>query len=478
MLLGLCQTGQMLESLSTERQAELGQYMTPPEIAGFMASLLPRLDGPVALLDPGAGRGSLTAAAANHLSNPRLEVSAVEYDPAMIAHLSNTIETLRLHHSSVFRVVAEDFIEHGTKLVRAGHRPYDLAILNPPYKKINNDSPHRRALSLAGIETVNLYSAFVALALNLLKEGGELVAIIPRSFCSGSYYRSFRAQVLSLASIKQIHLFSSRTEAFKEDGVLQENVIIHLQRGGRQSDVILSESAGAPQRETVPLRSVPFQAVVTKGDPDSVIHIPQLDSRELPKAARFLLSEIGLAVSTGPVVDFRLRESLRSEADSESVPLLYPIHFEQGTLAWPRSSKKPNAIAVNQETDRWLLPSGWYCVVRRLSSKEEKRRVIPSVVDPTRLPQTNRVGIENHLNVFHSAKKPLTREVAFGLASFLAHPSVDFFIREFNGHTQVNAGDLRRLKFPSIQDLTRVGQRAMTQPWLDDAASLWENDCT
>jgi adenine-specific DNA-methyltransferase len=117
-------------------------------------------------------------------------------------------------------------------------------------------------------------------------------------------------------------------------------------------------------------------------------------------------------------------------------------------------------------------------VVRRLSSKEEKRRVIPSVVDPTRLPQTNRVGIENHLNVFHSAKKPLTREVAFGLASFLAHPSVDFFIREFNGHTQVNAGDLRRLKFPSIQDLTRVGQRAMTQPWLDDAASLWENDCT
>jgi hypothetical protein len=81
-------------------------------------------------------------------------------------------------------------------------------------------------LRLAGIETVNLYSAFVALALTLMQPGGQLVAIIPRSFCNGPYYRPFRAFLLRHAALRHIHLFASRTKAFKDDDVLQENVII------------------------------------------------------------------------------------------------------------------------------------------------------------------------------------------------------------------------------------------------------------
>jgi hypothetical protein len=38
------------------------------------------------------------------------------------------------------------------------------------------------------------------------------------------------------------------------------------------------------------------------------------------------LKEIGLAVSTGPVVDFRLKSSLRNSLDSFNVPLIYTEH--------------------------------------------------------------------------------------------------------------------------------------------------------
>lgn len=86
-------------------------------------------------------------------------------------------------------------------------------------------------MSYAGIETVNLYSGFMALALDLLKEGGELVAIIPRSFCNGPYYKAFREKILKDSSIQRIHVFDSRTDAFSDDGVLQENIIIHLIKG-------------------------------------------------------------------------------------------------------------------------------------------------------------------------------------------------------------------------------------------------------
>lgn len=60
------------------------------------------------------------------------------------------------------------------------------------------------------------------------------MAIIPRSFCNGPYYRPFREFVLKHAAIRHMHLFESRNKAFKDDDVLQENIIIWLERGGQQ----------------------------------------------------------------------------------------------------------------------------------------------------------------------------------------------------------------------------------------------------
>ncbi|WP_323092367.1 Eco57I restriction-modification methylase domain-containing protein, partial [Aeromonas jandaei] len=115
-------------------------------------------------------------------------------------------------------------------------------ILNPPYKKINSQSAHRLALRTVGIETVNLYSAFVALAVGETAPGGQIVAIIPRSFCNGPYYRPFRDFILERAAIRHMHLFESRNKAFRDDEVLQENIIIRLERGGQQGPVTVTTS--------------------------------------------------------------------------------------------------------------------------------------------------------------------------------------------------------------------------------------------
>ena len=85
---------------------------------------------------------------------------------------------------------------------------------------------------------MNLYTAFLGLVVALTKEGGEIVAIIPRSFCNGVYFRPFRKWLLRNVAIKHIHVFESRAKAFKEDEVLQENIIIHLERGGVQEQVM------------------------------------------------------------------------------------------------------------------------------------------------------------------------------------------------------------------------------------------------
>jgi hypothetical protein len=147
-----------------------------------------------------------------------------------------------------------------------------------------------------------------------------------------------------------------------------------------------------------------------------------------------------------------------------TVPLLYPGHFASGGTTWPiEGMKKPNAIERHSDTDKWLYPNGFYCVVRRFSSKEETRRVVASVVEPGAFGDAAVLGFENHLNVFHDNRRGLPQALAHGLAVFLNTTAVDEAFRRFNGHTQVNATDLTLMKYPGRDVLTQLGEWAMQQ---------------
>lgn len=461
------------QTVDIQRRSELGQFMTPTKIAHFMASLFDRSKlEDIRLLDPGAGLGALSTAFldACFLNDKmrRAELVAYEIDPFLKNRLETHLEKYS-NSSSLFHILEKDFIEEAVDLILSKNfKKFTHAILNPPYKKINSQSRHRHLLQSIGIETVNLYTAFLALTVHLVEDGGEIVAIIPRSFCSGSYYRSFREWLLKNTSIKQIHLFNARDKAFKEDGVLQENVIVHLVKRGVQEDVLLSFSTDDSFLDHHSYRC-PFEYVLKNDDEEFFIRVPhESDLSGLVKSnsIKYLLAEIGIEVSTGPVVDFRLKEFLRLQSESDTVPLLYPCHFENNNICWPKDNiKKPNAIKVTTETEKWLWPNGFYVVVRRISSKEEKRRIVASVVNPSFF-NSSKIGFENHLNVFHFGKNELDKDLAYGLAAFLNSSQVDRSFRSFNGHTQVNATDLRSLKYPDKEMLVEIGKWVQNDPLL------------
>jgi hypothetical protein len=317
-----------------------------------------------------------------------------------------------------------------------------------------------------GIETVNLYSAFIALAVALAAPGGQIVAIIPRSFCNGPYYRPFRDFILERAAIRHMHLFESRSAAFKDDAVLQENIIIRLERGGQQGSVMVSTSTDDTFAD-LETHEHPFGRIVFPDDPERFIHVPTTPEKhaiELTETICYTLADLCINVSTGPVVDFRLKEHLRDMPGEGSVPLLYPGHLSSTGTTWPiEGMKKPNAIERNADTEKWLYPSGFYCVVRRFSSKEEKRRIVANVVKPSAFGDVPVLGFENHLNLFHENKRGLPEALAHGLAVYLNTTAADEIFRRFNGHTQVNATDLKAMKYPSREILIKLGEWAMQQ---------------
>ncbi|WP_374091074.1 Eco57I restriction-modification methylase domain-containing protein [Methylomicrobium lacus] len=459
-------------NISQEQKSNLGQFMTPLPVARFMAAQFrPSTLQTCRLLDAGAGVGSLTSAfldrwVSGGFDFKQAEVTTYEIDDVLHAHLSRTLTEYAGKLPLKANAIQRDFIVEAVKRLQSGQGAgFTHAILNPPYKKINSASQHRHLLRQVGIETVNLYSAFVALTIELMETGGEIVAIIPRSFCNGAYYRSFRESLLKKTALKHIHLFDSRNKAFKEDAVLQENVIITLEKNAPQGEVTVSTSFDDSFAD-YKLHRYPFERIVFMNDPEKFIHVPTSpEHNEIELSAEIIhsLKDIGLEVSTGAVVDFRVKDFLCAEPETGAVPLLYPNHFSGCSVEYPKKdSRKPNAIRRTPETEKWLYPNGCYVVVRRFSSKEEKRRVVASVVLSNTF-DAPVLGFENHLNVFHFQKKGLPEDLAVGLAAFLNSTAVDENFRRFSGHTQVNATDLRTMKYPSRETLIRLGQWTKAQ---------------
>ncbi|NNM87012.1 MAG: SAM-dependent methyltransferase [Phycisphaerae bacterium] len=440
-----------------------------------MASMFSNHRPTIRLLDAGAGTGSLIAAfvadmAGRHRKPEAIFTTAYEICPDFIPQLRQTLDRCAqfcaaagIHFAS--QVHEMDFISAaadmlGGLLNDTSHR-FDCAILNPPYRKIGGSSDTRRQLRRAGIETSNLYPAFLALAAKLLDVGGKLVAITPRSFCNGPYFRPFRRLLLDQLSLRGVHLFQSRTQTFVQDAVLQENLILHAIKGRPAPTTVLITSSlgpGHPDR----LRFAPMDEVVHPGDADRFIHLGTQQANQTEVAISRLpatLPDLGIGVSTGRVVDFRCREFLRTDAAADTVPLIYPTHFSDGLIQWPKHpSRKPNAIVACQTTLPWLVPAGTYVLIHRFSPKEEPRRIVAAVYDGTKIPAPY-VGFENHLNYFHINGGGIPANLARGLAVFLNSTGLDAYFRQFSGHTQVNAADLKRLRYPDRATLKSIGER-------------------
>lgn len=461
--------------LDPRRRGQLGQFLTPPATARLMASMFESRASRIRLLDAGAGVGSLTAAWVEEMCRRdvhpmAISVTAYEIDPMLAEYLTETLDACRAECSRVgISFSAEmrqvDFLAAAADTVRQplflDPHLYDVAILNPPYKKIASDSPTRHVLRSAGIETSNLYTGFLALVMGLLAPDGELVAITPRSFANGPYFKPFRLAFRRSMTIRRVHIFDSRTETFQDDEVLQENIIVHAVKMPTESSPPIISASSGPEDEFITERLVDHADLMRPDDPDAVIHIvpDELGRRIAERMAQFTatLMNLGLTVSTGRVVDFRAEEYLRDAPQPGTAPLIYPTHLRDGAVDWPRlPSRKPNALAIVPKTLDLLVPAGFYVLVKRFSSKEERRRVVAAVYDPDRIP-AERVAFENHLNYFHVNGRGLRQDVAKGLAAFLNSTLVDNYVRQFNGHTQVNAADLRRLRYPTLEQLATLG---------------------
>lgn len=401
-----------------------------------------------------------------------LHVTAFELDGRLLAHLTATLQDCAESAASVgcslsFEIRNENFVEYATGWLFETPDQFDAVIANPPYRKVTTSAPERVATETRGLRASNLYTIFTGLAADLLVVGGQMSVIIPRSWANGPYHEPFRRFLLGRVGIDFLHVYDKRGNVFADAEVLQENVVFHAVRGPQPDSIVLSNSSGGDEPRVE--RVVASTEVLHPADPHMFLRIPA-DERATRIAEQMAtlpatLADLDIVVSTGRVVDFRAKHALRHEPGAGTAPLIYPGHLREGRVDWPIAGfKKPNALHRSEATDALVLPNETYVLVKRFSAKEERRRVVAAVSRAERLPGRE-VAFENHLNVYHRGNRGMPLLLALGISAYLNCTLVDDYVRSFSGHTQINATDLRQLRYPSVDDLVGLGGKLAARTW-------------
>ncbi len=486
-----------IESQKKDHIKSYGQYLTPPVVAHFMANLfdLTGLDSEVSILEPGAGTGTLSIAICERLielKNRPKKVSLVAYelDEKIIPLLEKSLLYLksRLKKNKInfsYKIVADDFIiKNSNMLSGGGELPfqsstkefYDLIISNPPYFKISKSDPRSKVAETVVHGQPNIYALFMAVAVKMTKINGQVVFITPRSYTAGPYFRLFREKFFNWLQPTNIHLFESRKDAFNRDKVLQENVILKGKRVEKLSQqnyqVQISFSNGLADLERPEKISTPISELIDMDSKDKILHIPirhrDRDNMSLVRSWKFNLHSLGLEVSTGPIVSFRAKNSLIENGNlSNNFAPLFLIHnIVPMNIRWPmQKSNKPQFFKISPDAESLLLPNKNYVLLRRFSAKEEPRRLVAAPYSAQI--STHHLGLENHLNYIYKSYGELLPEEIYGLAALLNSEILDNYFRTFNGNTQVNASELRRIPLPDLETIKFIGRQVMVQPTIN-----------
>jgi len=121
---------------------------------------------------------------------------------------------------------------------------------------------------------------------------------------------------------------------------------------------------------------------------------------------------------------------------------------------------KAKAIEINPESKNLVLPTRNYVVMKRFTSKEQKKRVHAAVFNADNFSKFEFIGLENHLNYIHKNRGLMTLDEAYGITVLLNTTIIDQYFRALNGNTQVNATDIRSLSLPDYDKILAIGKLA------------------
>lgn len=476
MILGqvISDTQSFVNSVTREDRKKYGQFFTSELSARYMASLfdIDMRANVLRILDPGAGSGILSVAVVEQLRQKgyigEINLTCYETDEKIIPLLVNNLNRLVEEYNINYNIRPKNYITTQSfylqpYLVMEGDG-YDIVIGNPPYLKLPKAAPEVQVMQEICYGAPNMYFLFMAMGINNLCSDGELVYIVPRSWTSGAYFEAFRKYLFDKCVIEQIHLFESRDRVFDSEPVLQETMIIKVKKTKNRPQKVIVTSSTTSDFDTINTYELNYDTIVgRKGYVYLVTNNHQEEVLNRINKLENTLPSIHLKMCTGLIVDYRTEEELRDTYEEGACPLFYSQHVKDGKVKWPQG-KAGEYILTGKKGH--LQKNTNYLFVKRLTSKEEHRRLQCGIYLSKDFPQFRHISTQNKLNYVQCESE----DVAYGLFALFSSSLYDEYYRILNGSTQVNSTEMNTIPVPP-KDIIRKMGREMAQ------CELTETNC-
>jgi len=392
------------KNLSKSEKKEFGIFITPKIIIEQLLNYIIKysIDNKInikKILEPSCG----TCEFINYcdLNYTDIEIHGIEYNNKVF----NSIKDMKFKNNT--KIINSDFMVYNTD------NKYDLIVGNPPYfvcKK--SDIPSKYSEFCVG--RPNIFGLFIIHSLSMLKTGGILAFIVPKSFLNSLYYAVIRNYIKSICNIINIIDFKKFNEFIDTDQptfglILQkmenQNVSLECQYSIRLNDNFIFT------RDSYELK-IMFDNSTT-------------------------LLKLGLKVRTGTIVWNEHKEQL-SDNENETL-LIYNTNISKDNKLEIKKFK-------NEEKGQYIKKDGRIeptLVVNRGNGNSNYKLNYAIITNGPYL-------IENHLNEIYPSKK-MTKlellEIYDIILNSFKNPKTQKFIELFLGNNGLSKTELESI-FP------------------------------
>ena len=322
-------------------------------------------------------------------------------------------KTLKIFKSNYnINFINADFLKEKNLLENS----YDLIVGNPPYFEMKKEEivPGFEEIT-KGSGRVNIYSLFIYKSIKLLKIGGELRFIIPKTILSGKYFNKLRIWISEQCDIIDIVKFDKNNMFTK---ALQSVIILKLKK----------------RKENFK----PSEKYLYKIN-NNVYFVKDHKNLFLDEDTKTIL-ELDCKVKTGSIVWNQHKELLQEKQLEKNLPLIMSSNLSNGKLLLTEDKKDDKKVDKKQfikitDSNKQLIISGPFILINRIVGMNP-----PKINMYFEKKSDKKYFIENHVNIISGKLTDLAK-----IYKSLNNPKTITFINEIIGNTQLSQDELENL---------------------------------
>jgi len=348
----------------------------------------------------------------------------------------------------------------------------DVLACNPPYRKLKaiEVDRYRKAHGDVVEGQPNIYGLFVNRTLQLAKQGGLVGLLTPTSFLSGRSFSKLRTKLLAHGDTLHVDMLSDRNAMFID--VEQETAITVLRTRAR-SKIVDSKTRVSVLKLDSEFEDVGEFLLPNSGRPWPIPRsASDADLLRSAESAGFTLSDYGYVARVGHLVAYRderrrFAHKPVPKAGRLVIPLVWATdiapdgRFDHGRVC--RYSRDRRFVQIGSLTDHGVVTKP-AVLMQRLTSSDQKRRLVAAAVPEAWVAQFGGYVCENHVIVLEQVSTDAIPPEK--LAAILNTQPVDRVFRAISGASNVAVSELDELLLPDPVQIQRLKTRTAN---LDEA---------